>query len=142
MPRTGIEPVQSFGPQDFKSCASASSATPAGMAPRVGFEPTAYRLTAECSTVELPRIKAIARCWFPSISSRICVWQRPTLPRRHHLSTIGAKRLNCCVRDGYRCIPLAIAAIFILSLKSYSFLISDGEEFLKIVKHISGQAIE
>ena len=24
------------------------------MAPRVGFEPTAYRLTAECSTVELP----------------------------------------------------------------------------------------
>ena len=24
------------------------------MAPRVGLEPTAYRLTAECSTVELP----------------------------------------------------------------------------------------
>ena len=24
------------------------------MAPRVGFEPTTYRLTAECSTVELP----------------------------------------------------------------------------------------
>ena len=25
------------------------------MAPRVGFEPTTYRLTAECSAVELPR---------------------------------------------------------------------------------------
>ena len=24
------------------------------MAPRVGLEPTAYRLTAECSTIELP----------------------------------------------------------------------------------------
>ena len=26
------------------------------MAPRVGLEPTAYRLTAGCSTIELPRI--------------------------------------------------------------------------------------
>jgi hypothetical protein len=41
-------------PQDFKSCASASSATPAILAPRVGLEPTTYRLTAECSTIELP----------------------------------------------------------------------------------------
>ena len=45
-------------PQDFKSWASANSATPAGkkLAPRVGLEPTAYRLTAGCSTIELPRI--------------------------------------------------------------------------------------
>ena len=42
-------------PQDFKSCASASSATPAFLAPRVGLEPTTYRLTAGCSTIELPR---------------------------------------------------------------------------------------
>ena len=27
------------------------------LAPRVGFEPTTLRLTAECSTVELPRIR-------------------------------------------------------------------------------------
>jgi hypothetical protein len=56
-----------LGPQDFKSCASASSATPAFTIPvffwllfvflalRVGFEPTTYRLTAGCSTVELPK---------------------------------------------------------------------------------------
>ena len=87
VPRTGIEPVRLYGSQDFKSCASACSATPAFqftvdslqltiiwvyllgllivhcqllivhclMAPRVGFEPTTYRLTAECSTIELPR---------------------------------------------------------------------------------------
>ena len=29
---------------------------PRHLAPRVGLEPTAYRLTAECSTIELPRI--------------------------------------------------------------------------------------
>ena len=29
---------------------------PRRLAPRVGLEPTAYRLTAECSTLELPRI--------------------------------------------------------------------------------------
>jgi hypothetical protein len=28
VPETGIEPVRLLGPQDFKSCASASSATP------------------------------------------------------------------------------------------------------------------
>ena len=28
---------------------------PRHLAPRVGLEPTAYRLTAECSTIELPR---------------------------------------------------------------------------------------
>ena len=34
--------------------------------------------------------------------------QRPTLPGRFQPSTIGAKRLNFCVRDGNRWIPLAI----------------------------------
>jgi len=29
------------------------------MAPRVGFEPTTNRLTVDCSTAELPRIRAI-----------------------------------------------------------------------------------
>ena len=27
-------------------------------------------------------------------------WQRPTLPRGHPRSTIGARELNCRVRDG------------------------------------------
>ncbi len=35
--------------------------------------------------------------------------RRPTLPGRYQPSTIGAKRLNCCVRNGNRCDPLAIA---------------------------------
>ena len=39
------------------------------MAPRVGFEPTAYRLTAECSTVELPRIIKNAKLGFASNES-------------------------------------------------------------------------
>ncbi len=30
-----------------------------GLAPRVGFEPTTSRLTAGCSTTELPRIRAL-----------------------------------------------------------------------------------
>ena len=56
VPVTGVEPVRSKGPQDFKSCASANSATPAEkLAPKVGLEPTAYRLTAGCSTIELLR---------------------------------------------------------------------------------------
>ena len=35
--------------------------------------------------------------------------QRPTLPGRLQPSTIGAERLNFCVRDGNRWIPFAIA---------------------------------
>ena len=64
------------------------------LALRVGFEPTAYRLTAGCSTVELPK--------------NALNWRLPTLPGRYHPSTIGVKRLNFCVRYGYRCLPLAI----------------------------------
>jgi hypothetical protein len=32
------------------------------LAPRVGLEPTAYRLTAECSTIELPWNAYLALC--------------------------------------------------------------------------------
>ena len=35
--------------------------------------------------------------------------RRPTLPGRCQPSTIGAERLNFCVRDGNRWVPLAIA---------------------------------
>ena len=66
VPETGVEPVRDKLPRDFKSRASANSATPAypfptfrvilkNVAPRVGLEPTTYRLTAGCSTIELSR---------------------------------------------------------------------------------------
>ena len=64
------------------------------MAPQVGFEPTAYRLTAECSTVELLR--------------NINASQRSILPGSHPPSTFDAKELNFCVRDGNRCGLFAI----------------------------------
>ncbi len=48
---------------------------------------------------EIALIKAISK-----IGNR----QRPTLPGRFQPSTIGAERLNCCVRNENRCIPLAI----------------------------------
>src|SRR6476660_2743995 len=35
--------------------------------------------------------------------------RRPTLPGPFGPSTIGAERLNCTVRNGKRCFPLAIA---------------------------------
>ena len=47
--RTGTVSLQ----QDFKSCASASSATPAYLALVVRLELTTYRLTAGCSAIEL-----------------------------------------------------------------------------------------
>ena len=34
------------------------------MAPRVGLEPTTFRLTAERSTVELPGNKAVTICYY------------------------------------------------------------------------------
>lgn len=37
------------------------------MAPRVGLEPTTYRLTAGCSAIELPRINSSLICDFYSI---------------------------------------------------------------------------
>ena len=66
------------------------------MAPQAGFEPATYRLTAECSTVELLRI--------------IKTPQRPILPGSYPPSTFGAGRLYFCVRYGNRCGPSAIVA--------------------------------
>ena len=68
------------------------------MAPRKGFEPSTYRLTAECSTVEL---------------SRIITWRQPTLPQGHPCSTIGALKLNLRVRYGNGCYLHAIITRFI-----------------------------
>lgn len=58
------------------------------------------------------------------------VWRRPTLPKRYHFSTIGAKRLYFCVRNGYRCSPLAIVAILLFQLIEVT------------VKNIPGQAYD
>ena len=67
------------------------------LAPRVGLEPTAYRLTAGCSTIELPRNNQFIR-------------QRPTFPGSYPPSIISAKELNFRVRDGNGCVLFAIAA--------------------------------
>ena len=76
-----------------------------GMAPQVGLEPTTLRLTAECSAIELLRnMDGVETCSFYPYGIR----RRPTLPGRFQPSTIGAKRLNFCVRDGNRWDPLAI----------------------------------
>ena len=77
------------------------------MALRVGLEPTTYRLTAGCSTIELPKIICL---FINSLVSedKSSARQFPTLPGRYQPSTIGVKRLNFCVRHGYRCVPLAI----------------------------------
>ena len=46
----------------------------------------------------------------PCISKVLCgIRQRPTLPGRLQPSTIGAERLNFCVRYGNRWIPFAVA---------------------------------
>ena len=75
------------------------------LAPQVGLEPTTLRLTAECSAIELLRnMDGVETCSFYPYGIR----RRPTLPGRFQPSTIGAKRLNFCVRDGNRWDPLAI----------------------------------
>ena len=55
VPKTGIEPVRKY---KFRRILSPVRLPVPPlrqyMAPRVGLEPTAYRLTAGCSTIELP----------------------------------------------------------------------------------------
>ena len=56
VPKTGIEPVRKY---KFRRILSpvrlpVPPLRRKNMAPRVGLEPTAYRLTAGCSTIELP----------------------------------------------------------------------------------------
>ena len=77
------------------------------MAPRRGLEPPTLRLTAECSTIELPRnilFLEEALGFFKEIN-----WQLPTLPASHPASTIGGFGLNRPVRNGKGCIPEPIA---------------------------------
>ena len=78
------------------------------LAPRVGLEPTAYRLTAGCSTIELP--------WN-------ITWLRLTLPGGCPPSTISAQELNFCVRNGNRCILLAIITTYFYTSTILTFFI-------------------
>ena len=100
VPKTGIEPVRKY---KFRRILSpvrlpVPPLRHTFLAPREGLEPSAYRLTAECSTVELP--------WN-------ITWLRATLPGGRPPSTIAAKELNFCVRNGNRCILFAIITTFL-----------------------------
>ena len=44
----------------------------------------------------------------------LIVWQLPSLPGGLPPSTIGVRRLNFCVRYGYRCIPSAIVTTYLI----------------------------
>ena len=83
------------------------------MALRVGLEPTTYRLTAGCSTIELPKIMGqtglrLLSPFFTLLFFKLFVRQYPTFPGRCQPSNIGAWRLNFRVRDGNGWYPLAM----------------------------------
>ena len=77
---------------------------PGFMAPKSGFEPPTYRLTAGCSTVELLRNSIFAATYSPRL-----------LP-----STISAEGLNFCVRYGNRCFPFAFATKIVVLSKLHN----------------------
>ncbi len=87
------------------------------MAPREGFEPSAYRLTAECSTVELP--------W--NINQ-----QRSTLPGSCPPSTIDAGGLYFCVRYGNRCTPSAFITGFMFLFTQARVILSHFVAYVNI----------
>ena len=88
------------------------------MAPKVGFEPTTYRLTAGCSTFELLRINN---------------WLWPTLPRPFGLSTISDEELNFCVRYGNRCILFSVITILFFS---HFKLRPSSLDFISFLSHV------
>ena len=67
------------------------------MAPRVGLEPTAYRLTAKCSTIELP--------WNNSVILHYCASLVNKILRHSHLKNVFQKFLERMTR-----IELALSA--------------------------------
>ena len=72
------------------------------MAPRVGFEPTTLRLTAECSTTELSRNSSYN---YFSITYLFGIWQPLTFPGSFPPSIISRLCLNQPVRNGKGCVP-------------------------------------
>ena len=118
VPKTGIEPVRKY---KFRRILSpvrlpVPPLRHTFLAPREGLEPSAYRLTAECSTVELP--------WN-------ITWLCATLPGDRPPSTIAAKELNFCVRNGNRCILFAIITKFIFYFSSTSIILTFLKSFVK-----------
>ena len=87
-----------------------------GIADMEGLEPTALRLTAECSAIELLRNIGIRR--------------RPTLPDRYQSSTIGTEGLNFCVRYGNRWDPFVIATG---NGELFSCALSHADQVLRIL---------
>jgi hypothetical protein len=84
------------------------------MAPQVGFEPTTDRLTADCSTTELLWNNMSFIKGLLLVSSKITkLYKKSCLAtsyshRGNAPTTIGAEKLNFCVRYGNRCDLLAI----------------------------------
>ena len=74
------------------------------LAPRAGLEPATTRLTAECSTIELPG-NGRPRGLPPRTEKGFR--HGPTLPPGLPSSTIGAGGLNDRVRNGNGCVPSA-----------------------------------
>ena len=72
------------------------------MAPRVGFEPTTLRLTAECSTTELSRNSSYN---YFIITYLFGIWQPLTFPGSFPPSIISRLCLNQPVRNGKGCVP-------------------------------------
>ena len=66
--------------QDFKSCASASSATPASLKRTTGFEPATPTLARWCSTTELlPQIYSF-KCRLKDLNPRPSDYKSDALP--------------------------------------------------------------
>ena len=87
----------------FESIGSGAPKFAARMIPRV---PLAVGSRWHPGRERLPRIN-LERAPLWGALSRL-IRRRPTLPGPCGPSTIGAERLNCSVRNGKRCIPLAM----------------------------------
>ena len=68
-------------------------------------------------------IKKARRTGIPRFSLFLFAWQRPSLPGPCGPSTLGAGGLNRRVRDGYGCVPSAMATrLFACRCASISFV--------------------
>ena len=83
MPRTGFEPVRGYPSQDFKSCASASSATPA----KYGKSPTKGELTKRTTRFELATPTMARLCSTPELRSQRL--KKDKLSQTLYLASLG-----------------------------------------------------
>ena len=89
----------------------------------VSFHTDAQRVThRDGSSASLPQnritqqIKSNSLTKVNELLGKVNSRQRSTLPAGLPTSTIDAERLNCCVRDGNRWVPLAIVTEKLYSL--------------------------